>query len=112
MMTMLLVDVGGPLTLIFAAILTAMIGAALGATIGSMVGRTDSDRSFATTIRITRERLATATDDLERGASALAHEARSDAAGAATVLRSRVAEIAKDLGAIERGITRRKEASP
>lgn len=111
MIDTLALTMGGPLMLLFGIIAAAVLGCAAGFVMGTTMGRTRPATPLPTTLRVTRETLATTTTQLEKASARLNTARRSDLAGSALILGRRIAELSAGLGALERKTKHAKEAS-
>lgn len=111
MIPVLAISLGGPMGLMFGVIVTAALGCAGGYVIGSALGRTSAGTPLSTTLRLSRERLASATAHLEKASTKLNVSRQADLAGSALVLRRRIADLSGQLGRIEHAAQKSKEGT-
>ena len=111
MIPVLALDLGSPLMLMFGMAAAAVMGGVAGYVLGTTLGRTPPETPLPTTVRLTRERLASVVSDLEKASKALNASQRSDLAGSALVLGRRASDASSRLGSIEHRAKRGKEGS-
>lgn len=91
-----------PLILLFGIMLAIAIGCGGGFVLGTTIGRTRPATPLATTLRLTREALASVSARLEKAAVKLSGAQRPEHAGTAVILGRRLAGFSQELGRIER----------
>lgn len=104
--TLGMIDLGGPLTMIFGVLLTAALGCGAGYAVGASLGRTPASTPLSTTARLARERLASVERHLEKAAARLAAANEPELAGSARLLVRRLEDASGDLGSVERKASR------
>jgi uncharacterized membrane protein YccC len=104
MITVLALSLSDPMTLMFGVILTVLIGCGAGYVIGTSLGRTEPGVQLPTALRLSRDRLSSASTRLENASSELARSRRPELAGSTLALARRVSEVSTALGAIERKV--------
>ena len=111
MISILAMTMGGPLMLLFGILAAAVLGCAGGFVIGTTMGRTRPSTPLPTTIRVTRETLATTCTQLEKASAKLNAAQKHELAGTALTLGRRIQELSAALGAVERKAKHAKEAA-
>jgi hypothetical protein len=86
--------------LMFGILASAAAGGAAGFLAGTTLGKTRPATPLPTTIKLTREQLASAVTELERAGDELNADAKSEHAGRAMVLTRRLQELTTSLGRI------------
>lgn len=111
MTPILALTLGGPLMLIFGIMVALVVGSAGGYVLGTSIGKTRPETPLPTTIRLTREQLASTCTHLEKASGKLNNAERSERAGAALVLERRLSELSSSLGTIGHKAKRSKGGS-
>lgn len=110
-MPVLAIDFDGPLMMMFGIAVTAAVGCAAGFVLGVTIGRAAPETPLGTSLRLTREQLASAVAQLEKASAKLNASDRSEDAGTAIVLGRRVSELSASLGTLQHKAQRAKGGS-
>lgn len=111
MIPILALTMDGPLMLMFGIVAAAVLGAAGGYVLGTRIGATSPGTPLPTTLRLTRESLASVTAQLEKASSKLNGAQHPELSGTALVLGRRVTDMASELGRIEQKAKHTREGS-
>lgn len=100
MITVLAIELGDPLMLMFGIMAAAAAGGAAGYVFGIGLGRTRPSTPLPTTIKLTRDQIAAASQQVEKASQKLQASQRSELAGSALVVGRRLADMTSALGRI------------
>lgn len=100
MIPVLAMDLGDPLMLMFGIMASAAGGGAAGYVFGLGLGRTRPSTPLPTTIKLTREQIAAASQQVEKASEKLQAADRSELAGSALVVGRRLSDMTASLGRI------------
>lgn len=98
-----------PLMIMFGILVAIAVGAGAGFIAGSTIGRTRPATPLPTTVKLTREQLASTCSQLQAASAKLNAHERDELSGRALVLEKKLGELATSLGRI--GHKAQKEGS-